>query len=436
MTKSSSSRGRLWAGVAVTVAAFSIVAYFSRFAVADDAASAPGGRAAQLTSLKLKFDGAQSCGGSGCHKEAAEKPGPGPFQTEMVTWDEKDQHSKAFAHLKKPWDVVAEKHPEVKDIAKKLKIKKATSSERCLTCHALNVPDELQGENFDIAEGVSCDFCHGPSQNWRKPHSQKDWTNQQRATAQSAAGGDWPGQAAHAQLLKTLGLYDTKPLIARAEICVSCHLKIDGDMVAAGHPQPFFELNYFEETEPKHWREKPEHAGINHLKVWAAGQIVCLREAAQQASDRAKASDPAVKDSVDQTLAHWHMVKALSDAGAFPLPADAAAGADKLRADPAAGAAALIAAYKAIAPAVVDLKPDAAMASKVAAAIAKDPAFAELGRPGAQQQAMALWSLTTATNGGTAAPDVQALIKAAGATPDADFQLDDYKKALAAVKLP
>src|SRR4051794_36796963 len=104
MTGSSTSRRRFWVGAAVTITALSIVAYISRSAVADDA-SAAGGRAAQLTSLKFKFDGAQSCGGNGCHKEAAEKPAPGPFQTEMTTWDEKDQHSKAFSHLKKPWDV-------------------------------------------------------------------------------------------------------------------------------------------------------------------------------------------------------------------------------------------------------------------------------------------------------------------------------------------
>jgi hypothetical protein len=424
------TRHRRSLSVAIFAAAFLFVLGTLCRAGADDTVAA--GRAAQLTSLKLKFDGAQSCGGNGCHKEAAEKPAPGPFQTEMTTWDEKDQHSKAFAHLKKPWDVVAEKHPEVKDIAKKLKIKKATSSDRCLTCHALNVPDELQGENFDIAEGVSCDFCHGPSEKWRKPHSQKGWTDQQRAASQTA-GGDWEGQASHAKLLSTWGLYDTKPLIARAEICVSCHLKIDGDMVAAGHPQPFFELNYFEETEPKHWRERPEHAGVNHVKVWAAGQIVCLREAAKQAGERAKAGDPAVKDSVDQALAHWEMIKAMADAGVVQLPAGAADAAAKLKADPAANSAALVDTFKSLAGPIAKLAPDAAMANKLAAAIAKDAAFADLGRNGAQQQAMALWSLLTAAN---PSADLSALIKAAGATPDSEYNADQYKKELLNVKVP
>src|SRR5439155_25121058 len=115
-----------------------------------------------------------------------------------------------------------------------------------------------------------------------------------------------------ATILKTLGLYDTKPFVARAEKCTSCHLAIDAAMVAAGHPQPQFELAYFSNPqvyEDRHWRQIE---GYNDVKIWAAGQLVCVRDAMKQLADRAAgaASDELVKDAYEQAMAHYSMFRA------------------------------------------------------------------------------------------------------------------------------
>src|SRR5262249_56943340 len=121
-------------------------------------------------------------------------------------------------------------------IAQALKIPKAEASDRCLSCHAVNVKAQMRGPKFDIAEGVHCEGCHGPSEKWLEPHAEKGWT--------------------HEQSVK-LGMYDTKNLLMRAEKCVSCHLAIDQELVAAGHPDLLaYELDTFSALMPPHWRDK------------------------------------------------------------------------------------------------------------------------------------------------------------------------------------
>ena len=90
---------------------------------------------------------------------------------------------------------------------------------------AFVLPPMMRGPKFDITEGVHCEGCHGPAEKWLEPHAEKGWT--------------------HEQSVK-LGMYDTKNLLLRAEKCVSCHLAIEPDLVAAGHPDLLaFELDTF-----------------------------------------------------------------------------------------------------------------------------------------------------------------------------------------------
>jgi nitrate/TMAO reductase-like tetraheme cytochrome c subunit len=53
-------------------------------------------------------------------------------------------------------------------IAQKMKIAKATESDKCLGCHALHVSKEQMAPRakYDVADGVSCDSCHGPAEKW------------------------------------------------------------------------------------------------------------------------------------------------------------------------------------------------------------------------------------------------------------------------------
>ena len=64
---------------------------------------------------------------------------------------------------------------------------------------------------------------------WLGPHTERDWTHEKSVA---------------------VGMYDTRDLTKRSEKCLSCHLgneekSVDHEMIAAGHPDLFFELDSF-----------------------------------------------------------------------------------------------------------------------------------------------------------------------------------------------
>jgi hypothetical protein len=60
-----------------------------------------------------------------------------------------------------------------KQIAEALQIKDPAADARCTACHAPlhEVPENLRGDDFKISEGVSCESCHGPAENWIRAHT-------------------------------------------------------------------------------------------------------------------------------------------------------------------------------------------------------------------------------------------------------------------------
>lgn len=228
-----------------------------------------------------KYTGLASCSGSNCHSQSPPKS-DFPKLDENTQWRKKDKHAKAFDSLRREKD---EKGQKVKyspsKIAQQLKIDKPEASERCLTCHAVNVPAERRGPRFYITDAVHCDGCHGPAEVWLNPHAK-------------------PETWSHAQSVKA-GMYDTKDLLLRAEKCVSCHLRIDAEMVAAGHPDLVdFELDNFSYRMPAHWGDRGAWFGP---RAWATGQVVALKEAAFQLETQAKANAaPAVLAETLQKL--------------------------------------------------------------------------------------------------------------------------------------
>src|SRR5262249_8959428 len=151
------------------------------------------------------------------------------LQTEYTTWIVQDRHAKATDALTSPVAV---------RMARLLGIPRADTSSKCLSCHALDVPDADRAKSF-ANEGVSCEACHGPASAWLGPHTTRNWTH-----AQSVA----------------LGMYDTKDLVKRTERCAACHIGtseafVDHEMIAAGHPDLVFDLEAFSNAMPKHWRD-------------------------------------------------------------------------------------------------------------------------------------------------------------------------------------
>jgi len=351
-------------------------------------ADAPPGSSplSDLTKLGFKFDGAQSCATAKCHDSPM--PLANIHGNEFQLWSQKDPHALAFAGLSSP---VFREDVKAADIGAKLNIAKVEADAKCMNCHTTAVPDNLRGNKFSLEEGVTCTACHGPSEKWIEPHAKDKWIVEQR-------------KMAHDQLLAKLGLYDTLPPVARAERCVSCHLGIDAAMVAAGHPQPIFELAYFSRFEKfeaqgikfaNHW---PDAKGYDDVKLWAAGQVVCAREALKQLAVRAGAGvDAAIlKDTYQQAMSHLAVLRMiLTDANGAALDAamtkmKASAGDAKALAGDAAGAAQVVGKLTDV---VEKFSPDESLTKGLLAAAAKADLAKDFGRHGMEQQAYTLSSL-------------------------------------------
>ncbi len=201
-----------------------------------------------------KFLGANSCASASCHG------GGGAQQNQFLVWSLKDFHSQRPAATLTT--------ARAKQIADALDIKDPTDNARCTVCHAPlhEVPENLHGEDFKISEGVSCESCHGPAENWIRSHTRKDYTRADRTAA---------------------GMRDLQNLYVRANICVACHQNVDADILKAGHPELIFELDGQSVAEPKHWRAEKNGNGA---QAWLVGQAVALREMSWQAR-REKRSD-------------------------------------------------------------------------------------------------------------------------------------------------
>ncbi len=114
-------------------------------------------------------------------------------------------------------------------------------------------------------------------------------------------------------------MIDTRNVIHRTEKCLQCHLGtfpqaaakrstekfVDHEMIAAGHPDLYFELDSFSAAIPRHWKEpresapgKPaEDANWVGVRDWSVGQAVQLRSAMERLAWRANANDSSGKNN-------------------------------------------------------------------------------------------------------------------------------------------
>jgi hypothetical protein len=191
-----------------------------------------------------KFLGSQTCSSSSCHGGAAEK------SNQYTIWSTHDfHHARPYATLE---TARSERLAEV------LKIGNPTQSARCTACHApfATVPAGRSRPGVQVTEGVSCETCHGPAENWLRSHTRPDYTHADRVAA---------------------GMRDLNNLYVRANTCVACHQNLDPEIRAAGHPELIFEMDGQCATMPRHWRE--EHSGA---QSWLVGQAVAAREMSWQ----------------------------------------------------------------------------------------------------------------------------------------------------------
>lgn len=243
-------------------------------------ATCPDTSAATDTPEPIKYIGPGSCAATSCHGSVKPVAGSRILQNEYSTWILQDKHSRAYQALTGD---VGERMVRILKLGDK-----AEESQKCLACHALSVTSEQRGRPFEIAEGVSCENCHGPASAWLGPHTTRDWPHE-KSVAQ--------------------GMTDTRNVIHRTEKCLECHLGakekfVDHEMIAAGHPDLYFELDSFSAVMPRHWKVpresvpgKPvEEAAWSGVRDWSAGQAVQLRASMERLAWRVKSERTDKKD--------------------------------------------------------------------------------------------------------------------------------------------
>lgn len=207
------------------------------------------------------FVGSIGCKSSSCHG------GAGPKRSQYFTWSQKDFHTKAYAVLL---------NSRSERIAESLGITAAQTSARCTVCHSplQSVAASRLTPTAHPDEGVSCESCHGAAGGWLRGHTRIDWTYNTRVAA---------------------GMRDLRSIYVRATACAACHQNLAPELLKAGHPDLFFELDSQSVAEPKHWKDDDSWSG---LREWLTGQAVALREMSW-----ALASDP---QSDEWSNARWN----------------------------------------------------------------------------------------------------------------------------------
>lgn len=201
--------------------------------------------------------GVVTCAGNTCHGANVPLKDSSVKQNEFITWHREDKHAKAYTALF---------NDASKRMARNLGIKAAHTEKLCLDCHTDNVPMEQRGKRFQSDDGVGCEACHGGGEHYLGPHVS--------------------GTGTHAENVK-LGLYPAEDPVARAKLCLACHLGTKDQLathriMGAGHPRISFELDTFTHIQPMHFtldKDYKERKGSwNGAQIWAVGQLLAVEQ--------------------------------------------------------------------------------------------------------------------------------------------------------------
>ena len=201
--------------------------------------------------------GVATCASGVCHGSIRARSATNVLQNEFVTWSRLDPHSNAYNLLF---------NEDSRRIARNLGLSNAHEAGVCLDCHADNVPTKRRGPKFQLSDGVGCESCHGGSESYLSSHTD-------------------PNQS-HAQNIED-GLYPTDNVVARANLCFSCHMgdqnKIAShEIMGAGHPRLSIELDTFTALEPPHYLVDSDYRERkwkeDSVVVWAVGQLQAARK--------------------------------------------------------------------------------------------------------------------------------------------------------------
>jgi predicted CxxxxCH...CXXCH cytochrome family protein len=239
--------------------AIALVVLWAATASAADKPPEPG-------SIKLPYElpakhmGVSTCSSTVCHGSTKSNSSYNVQLNEYITWSHQDVHAKAYTVLL---------NERSRAIAAKMGIGDASKAKICLDCHADNVPEAQRGREFNIADGIGCETCHGGAERWLETHAKPEATYQQNLER---------------------GMFATANVATRATLCSSCHVG-NADKYAthrimgAGHPRLSFELDTFQALQPPHHQVDKDYAErkptYSRTAVWAYGQLESARLQAQ-----------------------------------------------------------------------------------------------------------------------------------------------------------
>lgn len=196
--------------------------------------------------------GVATCAGSTCHGATQPLGDSGIRQDEYFIWQQRDPHAGATATLG---------NERSRRMGQLLGIN-PQSAPACLSCHAENIPVAQRGERWLASDGIGCETCHGGSERWLAPHTQRGQPQAEKVA---------------------LGMTPTWQPAVRAELCLGCHQgdaehPITHAMMAAGHPVLLFELDTFTALEPPHHDRDADYVQRkgpqDPARDWAVGQAM------------------------------------------------------------------------------------------------------------------------------------------------------------------
>jgi hypothetical protein len=286
---------------------------------------------ASLRDLTSQYVGAGGCAAAACHGESADSKSRPSSKNAYSLWMVlRDPHSIAYSVLKTDasrrilWLLDGANPPPTEEEQKPWRHAAPHRDPRCLTCHSILPDASATVSDHLLADGVSCEACHGPAASWLKPHTTAGWLalgpNRYQSIDQCAAVAT--ANESKSGAAPSGRMWNTRDIQSRANVCVRCHVggpdrDVNHDLIAAGHPRLNFEFAAFMANLPKHWDDSlarealqytsaqaaprelwpdqsnwpPEKRADNEIRLWAAGQLASSRAAAALLDQRAGAAE-------------------------------------------------------------------------------------------------------------------------------------------------
>jgi hypothetical protein len=254
-----------------------------------------------VNEVAARYAGAGGCAAAACHGDAtaSEKPS---WRSSYSRWiGERDPHSIAYAVLKSDtskrilWLLDGGQSDPRAEKNKPWSNSTPHKDNRCLTCHSITPDAHTELPESLLADGVSCEGCHGPAASWIASHTTLGWLADGAKRYQFAGRGSPDSR-----------MWNTKDPVSRANICVRCHVggsdrDVNHDLIAAGHPRLNFEYHAFMANLPRHWDDNRDRERLQaepqstaakpadyEARLWAIGQVASAQAALHLLEQRVK----------------------------------------------------------------------------------------------------------------------------------------------------